>query len=174
MVRNYIGGNRIRYFLCGIYIILHKKTKKWYVGQAEDIHKRWSVHKTNLKDGTHHCQHLQRMWNKYGEDAFLFKIVEECPKSMLNEREIYWYYKCPSTLIMNCHPPGKCARGFSLTDRTKAKMSISAKKASNTPEQKKMRSERAKAQHAAKNFGRHTWSDGTKFRTDSTTKNRRK
>lgn len=163
-------STNLHYVICGIYIILHKKSKKWYVGQSEDIWKRWSVHKTGLKYGEHHCQHLQRMWNKYGEDAFLFKIVEECPISKLDERETYWYYKCPPALLMNIYPPGKSARGFEHTDETKAKMSASAQVSANTPEQKEMRSERAKKQHEAKNLGAHTWTAESRKRVSEASK----
>ena len=37
----------------------------------------WLQHKYQLRKGIHHSKKLQHAWNKYGEDAFEFVIVEE-------------------------------------------------------------------------------------------------
>ena len=74
----------------GIYGILNIESGKWYVGQAVDIHKRWHDHTYLLNKGEHKNKHLQNAWNKRGEGAFLFRILEECPASELNDREKFW------------------------------------------------------------------------------------
>lgn len=62
-----------------------------YVGSAIDLKKRWWQHKNELKKGTHHSQILQRAWKKYGEENFVFEIIEEIlEKSKLIEREQYY------------------------------------------------------------------------------------
>lgn len=43
-----------------------------------------------LKKNKHYNTHLQRTWNKYGEDNFEHVIIEECDESLLEEREGYW------------------------------------------------------------------------------------
>lgn len=73
-----------------IYVIVHIKSSKVYIGQAQDIKKRWYEHRRTLNKGEHHNQYLQRAWNKYGEKAFKFKILEHCSIEQLNEREQYF------------------------------------------------------------------------------------
>ena len=81
--------------ICGIYKISNRITNKIYVGQSKDIIKRWRDHKTRLRSGNHVNIHLQNSWNKYGEGAFEFSVVEVCKKNfdVLNEREVYWINK---------------------------------------------------------------------------------
>ena len=61
---------------CGIYAIVNKQTGKFYIGSAVDFEARWRVHKCQLRNGKHHSQHLQRSWDKYGEENFDFIVVE--------------------------------------------------------------------------------------------------
>jgi group I intron endonuclease len=60
----------------GIYKIVNKIDGKYYVGKASDFKNRWAVHKFGLKRNIHSNIHLQRAWNKYGQDSFEFYIVE--------------------------------------------------------------------------------------------------
>ncbi len=81
--------------LCGIYMIRNKVNNNVYIGQAVDIYYRWKWgHINYLNKNIHSNEHLQRAWNKYGQNNFEFKIIEECLKEQLNEKEIYWiaYY----------------------------------------------------------------------------------
>ena len=71
----------------GIYKIINKIDKKYYVGSSVNIKdyscNRWQRHKYDLKNNNHHNIKLQRAWNKYGEDAFEFIVVEQCEKENL-------------------------------------------------------------------------------------------
>lgn len=72
-------------------MIKNKVNSKVYIGQSIDIYKRWDEHKrgfTNKYKKTNN--HLQKAWNKYGEENFEFSIVEKCKRSLLNKREIFW------------------------------------------------------------------------------------
>lgn len=72
----------------GIYVIIHVKSGKVYIGKtAVHLHRRWKNHRANLRAGRHANEHLQRAWNKYGEDAFRFQVLEYCPIERLNDRE---------------------------------------------------------------------------------------
>lgn len=62
----------------GIYEIRNKVTGKYYVGRAERFTVRFNRHRYELRHGRHHCLHLQRAWQKYGEDNFAFVVVLEC------------------------------------------------------------------------------------------------
>ena len=78
--------------LCGIYGIQNVINGKYYVGQAVDILHRWKQHKDALNNGSHFNKHLQRSWNKYGQENFVFSILTLCKreKSELNHWERYW------------------------------------------------------------------------------------
>lgn len=76
--------------ISGIYCIENETNGRAYIGQSSDIKKRWTQHKSDLRAGRHDNKHLQRAWDKYGEDCFLFSIVEECPVEMLDDAEILW------------------------------------------------------------------------------------
>lgn len=63
----------------GIYKIINIKNNKFYVGSAVDFTSRKRRHWWALRSQRHPNKHLQSAWNKYGEDAFKFVIVEELP-----------------------------------------------------------------------------------------------
>lgn len=65
-----------------IYKIRNVVNNKFYVGSTVDSRKRFWAHRKALRLGNHDCIHLQRAWNKYGEDCFKFEVVEQ-----LNARE---------------------------------------------------------------------------------------
>lgn len=73
--------------ICGIYIIKNIINDKVYIGQSVDIYHRWMQHKADLRNGHHHNEHLQRAWNKYGEENFEFRVLTECDESELNNFE---------------------------------------------------------------------------------------
>lgn len=64
----------------GIYKIINVVNNKFYVGSAVDFKRRKRIHWWKLRRGDHVNKHLQSAWNKYGEKAFTFVIVEEHPK----------------------------------------------------------------------------------------------
>jgi group I intron endonuclease len=61
----------------GIYKIINVVNNKFYVGSAVDFSKRKTKHWWSLRSQKHANKHLQSAWNKYGEEAFLFVVVEE-------------------------------------------------------------------------------------------------
>lgn len=60
----------------GVYEIVNMVDGKFYIGSTCRFADRYSKHKNKLKHNKHHCRHLQNAWNKYGENAFEFRIVE--------------------------------------------------------------------------------------------------
>lgn len=134
-------------FRCGIYGIVHISTGRTYVGQASEVERRWSVHKFWLRKGQHHCTYLQRAWNKYGETAFAFVFLELTSTSRLNQGEIRWFKKYDGKLF-NIHPPGKSARGWKMSAEAVANIRTGAIRRAKDPKERKIRSLRAKRQHA--------------------------
>ena len=61
----------------GIYKIINVVNNKFYVGSAVDLKRRKTRHFSELRRGKHKNRHLQASWVKYGEQAFVFVVVEE-------------------------------------------------------------------------------------------------
>lgn len=59
-----------------IYKIINLENAKFYIGSTVLLAARWRKHLRELRRGTHHCPHLQAAWSKYGENAFVFRVVE--------------------------------------------------------------------------------------------------
>lgn len=115
----------------GIYSILNTSNGKIYIGQSRDIEKRWSNHKSALRNNHHKSSHLQSAWNKYGEDAFEFNILENCSKEDLNDNEDWWVDYFDATNRdkgYNLESGGKY--NYHIRDETRKKMS-DAKKGEN-------------------------------------------
>ena len=74
--------------ICGIYKIENRVNHKIYIGQSVDIYTRWYNHKHSLCNGIHYNTHLQKSWDKYGEDNFEFYVIQECAENDLNHLEI--------------------------------------------------------------------------------------
>lgn len=72
---------------CGIYKIVNKINNKIYIGQSEDIDRRWKQHMYGKGN-----KHLRSSFLKYGLLNFEFSILEECEndKTLLTSKEQYW------------------------------------------------------------------------------------
>ena len=77
----------------GIYLIKHKPSGHLYVGQANDIKKRWRQHKKQLNAGTHHNNGLQKFWNGSNSEDFDFEIVILSPKGLSSLQLQRWLVK---------------------------------------------------------------------------------
>jgi group I intron endonuclease len=133
--------------IMGIYALRNKIfSEKYYVGKSIDIHGRWNHYYKTL-----HCKKQQKIYNalmKYGYDGFDKIILEECDKSVINEREVYWikYYNCVENGYNLKYGGQGCGSfagkkhtesakeklrmanlGKKLSDETKAKMSATRK-----------------------------------------------
>lgn len=73
-----------------IYCIINIVNDKQYVGQTIDKDKRFKEHIKSLNGNYHYNKHLQRSWIAYGDDSFIFIVLENCPHRLLNEREQFW------------------------------------------------------------------------------------
>lgn len=76
----------------GVYIIINVVNKKVYVGSTTtSFSKRFYDHKRKLRNGTHNNEHLQKSWDKYGENSFVFKILEAIDDNVtIRKKEKYY------------------------------------------------------------------------------------
>lgn len=74
----------------GIYSITNSINGHRYLGSSCEIEVRWTRHRRELTAGKHHSAYLQRAWELYGEQNFVFEIVEFCNPACLLNRE-QWY-----------------------------------------------------------------------------------
>ena len=62
--------------ICGVYFIKNLVNDKVYVGSSVNIFTRWKRHKYELQNKKHHSAKLQRAFDKYGEENFVFCLAE--------------------------------------------------------------------------------------------------
>ena len=74
----------------GIYKITSITSGKIYIGCASNVRTRINGHLYNLRKDKHNNSYLQRAWTKYGEENFIFEMIEKCDISDLHAREHYW------------------------------------------------------------------------------------
>lgn len=58
----------------GVYLIAYPTGV--YVGSSLDVEERHYFHVWHLRRGDHANKHLQNAWRKYGEDAFVFEVIQ--------------------------------------------------------------------------------------------------
>lgn len=131
-------------FTTGVYAIINTTNNKMYVGSSStSLKKRWNVHKTYLRQGIHHNRHLQNAWNKYGEAAFIFKILQYCTPDKCIEREQYWidhYQVCNRDYGYNKNPLASSGKGRKVSEESRVRIAEAAKKRSAKPEWRAKRS----------------------------------
>ena len=90
--------------MIGIYKITNKNTGKSYIGQSNDIERRFKEHQIAGKKSR---IPVDIAIQKYGKDLFTYEVVEECLIDQLNEREEYWikFYDTFNNGY-NCNPGG--------------------------------------------------------------------
>ena len=160
-----------------LYAIKHKNTENIYVGQTtQHIKKRWGQHRYDLRNNCHHNPHLQNAWNKYGENAFVFEILDETANNQdeLNELEISYigsagYYNTKSGGASGKHSEeskkkmSEALQGRKHSEETKRKIGKSLK--GRVPWNKgkiNIYSEETKQKMSKSLMGRIAWNKGQK------------
>lgn len=78
-----------------IYKIVNKVNQKCYVGLTNSPKRRGTRHFSDLRCGVHDNSHLQRSFDKYGEDMFYFEVIhsEDCTSDEISNKEIEYVDK---------------------------------------------------------------------------------
>ncbi|MFA6213448.1 MAG: GIY-YIG nuclease family protein [Candidatus Obscuribacterales bacterium] len=107
--------------ISGVYEIRNVINGKRYIGSSIDIKKRKREHLCLLRNKKHHSPHLQNSFCKYGKENFIFCVLEECPVSILIQREQHYI----DTLHpeYNIAPYAKNKLGTKRTQESKDRMS---------------------------------------------------
>ena len=113
--------------LTGVYTIWCTSTQDVYVGSAAgSFRRRWHIHLSDLRKGKHHNSRLQRLWNKYGEDTFEFRVAELCkPEFCIAQEQVYldYYRSTRPGKVLNLHPIAGSSKGSKRTPEQRARQS---------------------------------------------------
>lgn len=72
-----------------VYVIRNVMNGKVYVGSTVNMSKRKARHLNDLNKNSHANKHLQKAWNKYGEENFIHEIIEVCAnEEVLRKKEL--------------------------------------------------------------------------------------
>lgn len=124
--------------IVGIYKITNLIDGKVYIGQTVNYNKRKKRHLSSLKNGNHHNEHLQRAFDKHGEDSFKIELIKKCNIEELDKLERYYIKEldaCNHDKGYNMMYGGQRYRNF--TKEVRLKMSEAGKGRKFTNEHKK-------------------------------------
>lgn len=108
-----------------IYKIYCTANDKTYIGSTtQPVKNRWSSHRSMLNRNIHDNIHLQRSWNKYGEDLFVFKVVQECSVDELISTEKYWIDNTDNLFNINLNPQKSPMFGRNHTKQSRDKITL--------------------------------------------------
>lgn len=115
----------------GIYTIRCLANGRVYVGSSASIGNRLSMHRWQLQRGKHHSSPLQRSWQKHGESAFAFEIIEAVldPRQLVS-REQFWIDRLSATVRrggFNVCPAAGSPLGRRHTKESRERMSAAKK-----------------------------------------------
>jgi group I intron endonuclease len=143
---------------CGVYKIFNVVNGDFYIGSSAYLRKRFIRHRWELNKNHHVNAHLQNAWNKYGEQAFEFKIVLLCD----TENQLYYEQVLLDGLkpTYNISPKAGSCLGVKHSEETRRNMSKAHIGIVQTEESKRKKSEALKGKPNGK-LGTHA-SDETK------------
>lgn len=74
----------------GVYCILNTVNGRPYVGSSKGLMHRIRTHRCVLNRGTHFNWDIQREWKRYGQEAFVFAVLELCELEKRAIVEQWW------------------------------------------------------------------------------------
>jgi group I intron endonuclease len=113
-----------------IYQITNMLTGDFYIGSAQSFARREWQHRYALKRNEHKNPHMQASWNKYGEEVFVFEVLEEVPdgEDVLAVENKYLHKHVGQHNCFNVNKDAYLSRlGQVMTAESKAKLSKNRK-----------------------------------------------
>lgn len=110
-----------------IYIIENANTGKFYIGRTNDPAQRKRAHFSELRRGAHGNPRLQNSFNKHGEAAFEFKVVDSASADKIQAKEAEWFkaFDEDKTYLYNCHFKTIGGEGLARPHTAESKLKIS-------------------------------------------------
>jgi group I intron endonuclease len=116
--------------LSGVYQLKNKINNDIYIGSTVNLRKRKAMHFHLLRKNEHHNSFLQKAFDEYGEENFIFEVLLYCDKQFLT----YYEQKLLDKFVpeYNISTNSESNIGIKLSQETRDKMSKShiGKKAS--------------------------------------------
>lgn len=110
--------------ILGVYSITCTVNDKKYIGSSKNCYNRRELHKFYLRHKRHYNKPLQEDYDLYGEDKFIFEIVERVEDiDILRDREQYWidFFDSYENGYNIC-PCAKDSTGFRFSEEKKEEM----------------------------------------------------
>ena len=104
----------------GVYQISNTINGKRYIGSSVDLDRRQRDHFGKLRGNRHPNLHLQRAWNKHGEDKFAFEMIAYTHPALcirLEQAALNMYKP-----EYNMRPTANSMLGYTHTKETKSKI----------------------------------------------------
>ena len=108
----------------GIYQIRNLINDKIYIGSAIDLKWRNRQHFSDLKYNRHFNKYLQRAYNKYGIENFIFEVLIYCDEEnclLFEQRFLDYYWN--KGILYNTNPIAGNSLGYKHTEESLLKMS---------------------------------------------------
>ena len=126
--------------VAGIYKITNLATGAIYVGGSNNVQRRFSEHKSGLRNKTHENRLLQKDWNNLGSDFFKFELLEECGNTSaeIHEREQHYINFLKSHSLLggyNLSPTAGNCTGVKMTPEVCVKLAERSRGRIKTPEE---------------------------------------
>ena len=121
-----MARKRVHKYDCGVYQIRNILDGKIYVGQSIHLRDRKSGHYSKLRKNTHGNPYLQRAYNKYGEENFVFEILIYCEEFELTKYENF-FKNLSNGNCYNIRPVCDSNKGIKRSDATKKRLSEAKK-----------------------------------------------
>jgi group I intron endonuclease len=113
-----------------IYRITNMLTEDFYIGSTQSFERRTWQHRYDLRRNCHKNPHMQASWNKYGEDAFVFEVLEDVEDGdAMLEVENRYLHECVG--LPNCFNVNRDAvasrLGQTMSEKSRAQLSKNRK-----------------------------------------------
>lgn len=113
-----------------IYRITNMANGKYYIGSTQSLARREWQHKYELRKGQHKNPKLQAAWNKYGEEMFVFEVIENVPEGecarMYENKYLHECVGLPDCYNINTDATAM-RLGITLSEESKLKISVNRK-----------------------------------------------